>query len=303
MINLPTLRQLRYLVELMESRHFGKAAEACHVTQSTLSAGIQELEDLLGVRLLERTKRRVVTTPIGIEIAERARRTLEEAEALVQAAHVGAEPLSGDLRLGVIPTIGSYLLPRILPELRHRFPKLRLYLREDQTARLLDQLAAGELDVLILAFPMDTPGAEVTIIGKDPFWLVCPKDHPLANHKSIDPELIPPEELLLLEDGHCLRDHVLSACKMSGRGRTPRFQGTSLHTLVEMVSSGLGLTLIPEMATGSFMMAQSALAMRPLRGEESAREIGLSWRFTSGRRAEFKLLGKTLTELLAKPRQ
>lgn len=303
MINLPTLRQLRYLVELMESCHFGKAAEACHVTQSTLSAGIQELEDLLGVRLLERTKRRVVTTPIGLEIAERARRTLEEAEGLVEAARAGAEPLSGDLRLGVIPTIGPYLLPRVLPELRRRFPKLKLFLREDQTAHLLNQLSAGDLDVLILAFPMETPGAETRMIAKDPFWLVCPENHPLAALKEVAPDSIPQEELLLLEDGHCLRDHALAACKLSGASRKHGFQGTSLHTLIEMVANGLGLTLIPDMAARSQLIGSSSLAMRPLSGEAAAREIGLAWRFTSGRRAEFKLLASTLAEILNLQRQ
>lgn len=299
MIHLPTLRQLRYLVELTESRHFGRAAESCHVTQSTLSAGIQELEEMLGVRLLERTKRRVVTTPIGLEIAERARRTLDEAEGLVQAARAGAEPLCSELRLGVIPTIGPYLLPKVLPALREHFPKLKLFLREDQTAHLLDQLTAGDLDVLILAFPMDTPGAETLMIAKDPFWLVCPPAHPLGvSRNPIEPEAIPVDELLLLEDGHCLRDHALSACKAAGRQRTNRFQGTSLHTLIEMVASGLGLTLIPNMALGSQIIGASQLATRPLAGQEGAREIGLAWRRTSGRRPEFKLLGKALGDIL-----
>ncbi len=299
MINLPTLRQLRYLVELVECRHFGRAAQACNVTQSTLSSGIQELEEGLGVRLLERTKRRVVTTPVGLEIAKRARRTLEEAEGLVEAAKAGAKPLCSDLRLGIIPTIGPYMLPRVLPQIRDRFPDLKLFLREDQTAHLLDQLASGELDVLILAFPMDTPGAETMMIGRDPFWLVCPASHPLAARKSVSPEDIPADELLLLEDGHCLREHALAACKLPGRMRANRFQGTSLHTLVEMTASGLGLTLVPDMAKESHLIGSAQLAIRPLSGKETAREIGLAWRRTSGRRAEFKLLGKTLTDILA----
>jgi LysR family hydrogen peroxide-inducible transcriptional activator len=299
MINLPTLRQLRYLVELTECRHFGRAAENCHVTQSTLSAGIQEIEELLGVRLLERTKRKVVTTPIGLEIAERARRTLEEAEALVQAARVGAEPLTGELRLGVIPTIAPYLLPRVLPALRARFPKLKLYLREEQTQRLLDQLAGGDLDVLLLAFPIDTPGCDVSMIAKDPFWLVCPKSHPLAAQESIDPNSIPLDELLLLEDGHCLRDHALAVCRTVTRGKAGQFQGTSLHTLVEMVANGLGITLLPGMAAASHLSEGGPLVLRPLKGEESGREIGLCWRHTSGRRPEFKLLSRALFETLS----
>lgn len=298
MTALPTLRQLRYLVELVESLHFGKAAEACHVTQSTLSAGIQELEDLLGVRLVERTKRRVVATPIGIDIAGRARRTLEEAEGLVEAARSGTEPLSGGLRLGVIPTVAPYFLPRVLPGLRKRFPKLKLYLREDQTAHLLDQLAAGDLDVLILAFPMDTPGAQTMMLGKDPFWLVCPSSHPLSRKRQVLPGDIPADELLLLEDGHCLRDHALAACGLEGRSRVGRFQGTSLHTLIEMVASGMGVTLIPDMAVKSSLVEPGRLAVRPMNGAAKGREIGLAWRRTSGRGAEFRLLGNSLIELL-----
>lgn len=298
MINLPTLRQLRYLVALTETRHFGRAAEACFVTQSTLSAGLQELEGLLGVRLVERTKRRVVPTAIGMEIAERARRTLREAEDLVEAAKGAAEPLTSDLRLGVIPTIGPYLLPRVLPKLRERFPRLRPYLREDQSANLLVQLAAGDLDVLILAFPYDTPGAESMMIAEDPFWLVCPADHPLAKAKTIVTEEIPAGDLLLLEDGHCLREHALAACSLEGGARRGRFQGTSLHTLIEMVAGGLGVTLVPDMAIRSHLVEASPVAVRPLANKAGARKIGLAWRRTSGRRKEFQLLGEALREIL-----
>lgn len=298
MINLPTLRQLRYLVKLVETLHFGRAAEACLVTQSTLSAGLQELEGLLGVRLLERTKRRVVPTAIGLEIAERARRTLAEAEELVEAAHAAAEPLAGVLRIGVIPTIGPYLLPRALPALRERFPRLKVYLREDQTARLLAQLKAGELDVLILAFPYDTPGAETMMVAEDPFWVVCPDRHPLTGLKKISSQDIPADELLLLEDGHCLRDHALAACGLRSFATGMRFQGTSLHTLVEMVASGLGITLVPGMAVRTLLLEGSPLAARPLAGREANRQIGLAWRQTSGRDKEYRLLGETLREVL-----
>lgn len=298
MMTLPTLRQLRYLVELVETKHFGHAAEICHVTQSTLSAGIQELEDLLGVRLLERTKRRVVATPIGLEIAKRARRTIEEAEGLVEAAKAGAKPLTGHLHLGVIPTIGPYLLPSVLPQLRQRFPELKLYLREDQTARLLTQLAAGELDALILAMPMELPSCQSMVIAQDPFWLVCPKEHPLAAKQAILPEEIPAQDLLLLEEGHCLRDHALAACRLPGEAGRKSYQGTSLHTLVEMVAGGLGVTLIPKMAVASQQMEGGSLAIRPISDAKAMREIGLVWRKTSGRQAEFKLLGDTLQEIL-----
>lgn len=303
MMTLPTLRQLRYLVELVECRHFGKAAENCHVTQSTLSAGIQELEDLLGVRLLERTKRRVVATPLGLELAKRARRTIEEAEGLVEAAKAGAKPLTGRLHLGVIPTIGPYLLPKILLGLRRRFPELKLYLREDQTSRLLAQLAAGELDAAILALPMDLPNCRHLLLARDPFWLACPKTHPLAAKKSVRADEIPADELLLLEEGHCLREHALAACHLSADTGRKSFQGTSLHTLIEMVAGGMGVTLVPDMAATSQQMGGPNLAMRPLSDAQAARDIGLVWRNTSGRHEEFKLLGETLSALMTAANQ
>lgn len=300
---LPTLRQLRYLVELVDSRHFGNAAQKCRVTQSTLSAGIQELEDLLGVRLLERTKRKVVATPIGLEIAKRARRTLEEAEGLVEAAKADAKPLTGNLRLGIIPTIGPFLLPAVLPGLRSAFPDLKLFLREEQTHNLLEELSTGELDALILALPMETPNCQRFVLGNDPFWLVCPNEHALAKSKAIEPDDIPTDQLLLLEDGHCLREHALTACKLRSDKEGGGFKGTSLHTLVEMVAGGLGVTLIPEMAVASHLIASADLAVRPLSGEASPREIALVWRRTSGRHAEFMLLGERLKNLMAAKRQ
>lgn len=298
MSNLPTLRQLRYLVALTETRHFGRAAEGCFATQSTLSAGLQELEGLLGVRLVERTKRRVVPTAVGLEIAARARRVLAEAEELVETARQSAEPLSGALRIGVIPTIGPYLIPRLLPVLRERFPRLKAYLREDQSARVMAQLTAGDLDVVILAFPYDTPGADTHVVTDDPFWLVCPETHPLARKTEVTAADIPLAELLLLEDGHCLRDHVLAACGLRAQGAGTRFQGTSLYTLVGMAAGGLGVTLAPEMAVRTALLDGLPLVARPLIGDSAHRRIGLAWRRTSGRGKEFRRLGDTLHEVM-----
>jgi LysR family hydrogen peroxide-inducible transcriptional activator len=291
---LPTLRQLSYLVALAEHRHFGRAADACFVTQSTLSAGLQEMEALLGVTLVERTKRRVMLTPVGAEVAARARRLLSDAEELADAARAAGEPLSGPLRLGVIPTIAPYLLPRVLPGLRERFPRLKLHLREDHTARCLEQLNGGELDAVLLALPYPAEELETATIGLDPFLLACPADHPLARLERVSSADLAHAELLLLEEGHCLREHALAACQLpSVRGRGT--QATSLHTLVQMVANGMGVTLLPRMAVEAEVTRGTGLVLRPLAdAAAAARAIGLAWRRSSPRRAEFMLLAEDL---------
>lgn len=296
---LPTFRQLRYLAALAEHRHFGRAAESCLVTQSTLSAGLQELEAVLGATLVERTKRRVMLTPLGEEILARARALLRDAEELVDVARAAGEPLSGPLRLGVIPTIGPYFLPAALPALRRAHPRLKLYLREDQTARLLDRLASGELDVVLLALPYPTEDLEIEPLGEDPFFLACPPDHPLAGLAEVRPDDLAGVGLLLLEEGHCLRAHALSACRLPGAGAGEGLQGTSLPTLVQMVAGGLGVTLLPRMAAESELLKGAGLVARPLLGEDSARSIGLAWRRSSPRKTEFRLLAAALRERLA----
>lgn len=288
----PTLRQLRYMVAVVERCHFGQAAAACNVSQSTLSASIQELEQLLGAPLLERTKRTVVPTALGRSVAERARVLLEGAEDLMDLAQAARDPLSGPLHLGVIPTIGPFLLPRAMPRLRESFPKLQLYLREDQTARLLERLDAGELDAVLLALPYALGDFEVMDLGEDRFSIVSPAGHaPAAN--------IADENLLLLEDGHCLRDQALAACELEGARRNAGFNGTSLHTLAQMVANGLGVTLMPQMALDAGIVRGLDVSVRPLIGAAPHRRIGLVWRRSSARGETFRGLGDALKAELA----
>jgi LysR family hydrogen peroxide-inducible transcriptional activator len=295
---LPTLRQLRFLVAVVDHCHFGKAAEACLIGQSTLSASIQELEQVLGVRLLERTKRSVVPTPIGRDIAERARALLSGAEELVDTALAAQDPLSGPLHLGLIPTVGPFILPRIMPPLRDSLPDMKFYLREEQTAVLLSRLEEGEVDAAIIALPY-AGDFESIEIARDRFWVVYPKGHAFTGRENILPTEIVSEDLLLLEDGHCLRDHALAACSLETARRNHTFQGTSLHTLVQMVGSGLGITLLPQMAVEGGLLRGLDVGCTPLTGDQSFRRIGLAFRATSGRRATFEHLAKELTFRLA----
>ena len=301
MLNLPTLRQWRYLVTLAESRHFGRAAEACFVTQSTLSAGIQELESQLGAALVDRTKRKVVLTPLGEELTGRARELLADAEDMVLLARAAAAPLSGPLRLGVIPTISPFLLPRVLPALRKRFPDLRLFLREDLTARLVDQLQAGKLDLLLLALPYEGSGLDTLTLFDDDFLVASRSDHPLAKRAGVKLADLAEAPLLLLEDGHCLRDHALAACRLPPSPRRDGFAATSLHTLVQMVDNGLGVTLLPKLALDAGILRGTDVVARPLLGETAARHIGLAWRRGTQRAKEFTLFGEALLAALKKP--
>lgn len=294
MRTLPTLRQLRYLVALAEHKHFGRAAEACFATQSTLSAGLQELESLLDVKLVERSKRRVMLTPLGDAIVARARLVLREAEDIAELASASKDPLSGALRLGVIPTIGPYLLPRVLPPLRQTYPNLRLYLREDMTARLLDALSEGDIDVALIALPFQTDELEVRHLGLDPFMLACRSDDPLAKAKELALDDLPDDRLLLLDEGHCLREHALAACRLEPSRHRDDFRATSLPTLVQMVANKLGVTLLPRMAVDSGLLSGTGLITRPLDAAAPAREIALVWRPTTPRVVEFNLLADVL---------
>ncbi len=297
MTPLPTLRQLRHLAALAEHRHFGKAAAACHVTQSTLSASIKELEETLQAVLVERSKRSVLLTPLGEETVRRARDILEGAEELTRAAQAAGEPLAGTLRMGVIPTIGPFLLPRVLGRLRRSHRRLRLYLREDVTERLVERLQAGELDVVLLALPYEVGNIECETLFEDPFSFCCPADHPLAGRRSVTAAEVAKENLLLLEDGHCLRQHALNACRPRTRPQVDPFEATSLHTIVQMVANGLGVTLLPQLAIDAGIAKGTSLRIIPLEGKAPAREVGLAWRRHTARREEFLLLGQELKRL------
>jgi LysR family hydrogen peroxide-inducible transcriptional activator len=301
MINPPSLQQLKYLIAVAETRHFGRAAEACFVTQSTLSAGLQELETRLGAPLVERRKRGAMLTSLGQQVVERARHIISEAESLVELARATREPLSGPLKLGVIPTISPYLLPRIMPSLRRRHPKLRLYLTEDLSSRIAEKLESGELDLLLLALPYDLPGAETMALFDDAFVFACRRDHELAQAKTLPPERLNSEPLLLLQDGHCLRDHALAACNLMNRRGAQPFQATSLPTLIQMVDNGIGTTLLPAMAVAAGALKGTHIVTRPVTGAPTpSRSIGLAWRKASPRRDEFRLLGRDIIELSKK---
>ena len=290
---LPTLKQLQYLVALREHEHFGHAAEACFVTQSTLSAGLRELESLIGITLVERTRRVVRFTPLGQRIADKAQRVLREAEDLAELARAAGKPLAGDLRMGVIPTIAPFLLPRILPKLRADWPDLKLYLREETTSAACDSLHRGHLDCVLLALPYHCGDIEYADLFNDRLFVAFPAaDGELP--QQIKPEAIDETRLLLLEDGHCLKDHVLAACNRPELRAEAMMLGTSLHTLVQMVDNGLGVTLLPEMALDAGILNNTGIIARPLDAAYPSRRIALVWRKGSPRDKEFRMLADAL---------
>lgn len=302
MTPLPSPQQLRYLLALAEHQHFGRAAQACAVTQSTLSAGILMLEHQLDAEILDRgLGKRVVFTALGRELVERARAAMVALQGVVEAAVSAHEPMSGPLRLGIIPTIGPFLLPRLMPPLRAAFPHLRLYLREDTTPRLIERLRDGRLDVLVLAHPCDCAGAEVLPVARDRFLVALPPGHLLATRTEVPAAALAAESLLLLEDGHCLRDQALAACGLltaSGDEHEADFAATSLQTLVQMVAGGLGLTLLPEIAVAGGVMAGTDLVLRPLGGEGAWRTIALAWRAGAPRGGDYRALAPVIAAAL-----
>jgi len=294
---LPTLRQLQYLKLLSEHGSFSRAAESAHVTQPTLSAGIQELEKILGAAVVDRARSGVILTAAGQEAVRRAQDILTRTEDLVQAARGAGLPLAGRFRLGVIPTVAPYLLPRALPLLRDRFPKLRLFLREDLTQRLIASLKAGALDAALIALPYDMSGLDWAHVEDDELLAAAPANHPMAASVRVDPESLAGDDLILLEDGHCLRDHALAACGLEapkGFGDEESFAATSLPTLVQMIGSGLGISFLPAMAVQAGLTDNAAVTVRPLDHAHSSREIVVAWRAGSTRAAEGRLLAETL---------
>ena len=293
---LPSLRQLRYLVHLADRLNFRLAAQASFVTQSTLSSGIKELETLLGVQLVERDTRVVRITAVGEEVVARARGLLAAAQDLVAVAKGAAEPLTGLLGLGAIPTIAPFLLPGLLPAMRRRYPKLQLYLREDLTERLLERLRAGQLDMAMIALPYDTGELVVRDLFKDEFWFVAREDDPHAKDKAVAVKQLDPGQILLLEEGHCLRDHAITACGTRLPNVEARIEATSLNTLIQMVEGGLGVTLLPEMSIKAGVLKGTKLIARPFSPHVPSRTIALVARPGSARRRDFELLADFIVE-------
>ena len=291
---LPTIKQLQYLVALHEHGHFGRAADASFVSQSTLSSGIRELESLLGVTLVERSRRVVRFTALGEQVVAKANRLLREAEELSDLVQASGKPLSGQLRMSVIPTIAPFMLPRILPRLKRERPDLKLLLREETSQDAMDSLNHGRVDCVLLALPFDTGEAEVEHIADDRLFVAFPKDDPRDPPATIPPEMIDQGRLLLLEDGHCLRDHALAACSRSELRDSASMIGTSLHTLVQLVDNDLGLTMLPEMALDAGILNGTQVVARPVDSATAKREIVLVWRKNSPREADFRLLAEEL---------
>ncbi|MDH3287044.1 MAG: hydrogen peroxide-inducible genes activator [Betaproteobacteria bacterium] len=294
MATLTSLRQLQYLVTLSEKLNFTRAAQACFVTQSTLSAGLKELEDALGARLVERDRQTVLMTPIGIEVTKRARAILAATQDLVEIAAGSRAPMTGLLRLGVIPTIAPFLLPPCLPRLRERYPELHLALREDLTANLLSRLEDGQLDLALIALPYETGNLIVEPLLDDELWIVGRKGDPQVRARAVHVTPSLTDRLLLLEEGHCLRDHALYACGASTHRSTQGMEATSLLTLVQMVESGLGIGLVPEMAVKCGLTESSTLVARPMVKPSPKRTIALVARRSTTRLADLKALAEVI---------
>ncbi|HEU4959930.1 MAG TPA: hydrogen peroxide-inducible genes activator [Sphingomonas sp.] len=291
---LPTLKQLQYLVALRDHGHFGRAAEACFVTQSTLSAGIRELETLIGVTLVERTRRVVRFTPLGDRIADKARRVLREAEELGDLARAAGRPLSGEMRMSVIPTIAPFMLPRVLPRLRRDYPDLKLFLREEPSGPACEGLHNGRTDCVLLALPYACGEVTAAPLFEDRLFVAAPADEDGMAAATIRPADIDEKRLLLLEDGHCLKDHALAACNRPELRAEAAMMGTSLHTIVQMVDNGLGVTMLPEMALKAGILDHTHIIAQPLEAEHPSRTIALVWRRASPREKDFRLLADVL---------
>jgi LysR family transcriptional regulator, hydrogen peroxide-inducible genes activator len=297
----PTIRQLRHFLSLAEHFHFGHAAEACLITQSSLSASIKELEGILGASLFERTKRSVVLTPLGRRMIDGARDVIGKLEDMTDMVRAAGQPLAGEMHLGVIPTIGPFLLPRVMPGLRDAYPELKLYLREEPTHALLRRLKEGELDLVLMALPFETENLDLMEFANDPFMVVFPRGHILAAFETMTPARMGDDTLLVLEQGNCLTDQTLAMGVLEKQHSIERFHATSLHTLVQMVDNGLGISVLPKMAVDAGILRGLKLDFRPFSSPRANRRIALAWRKTSRRAEEFRLLGTFLRDELGTP--
>lgn len=291
---LPTTKQLQYFVALVKHQHFGKAADSCYVSQPAFSVAIRELENCLNVQLVDRDNKNVVITSVGKAVAEQARQILIGLQGLHEIAGFSQGEMQGRLNLGVIPTIAPFLLPRVLPKLRKAYPKLQLVLVEAQTEELYRQLLEGTLDFLLLALPYEFRGVETMSLFTDSFRIACHKNSSLLDPRNYSVDKLPEESIFLLQDGHCLRDHALSACKISNQSKLSPISPSSLLTLVQMIDADLGVSYLPEMAVNSWLLSQTQVSTFPMK--DAYREIGLAWRKGSNREQDFKLFGDFLKE-------
>ena len=285
----PTFRQLKYLVSVSKSLHFGKAAKECFVSQSTLSSGIQELEKLLNIKLIERTKRKVFLTPLGNEIAKKAQYINIEMNDLLDLAKSAQEQMYGETRLGVIPTIAPYILPKLMPKIRKQYPFLSFKLVEDQTANILNMLYSGNLDLALIARPYKTENLHVELLMKDFFHVALPVDSSLATtkKKSLSNKDISNSNMLLLDEGHCLREHALEACGKEAMQKIDAFKATSLLTLVQMVANNSGITLLPDLVVNSELLKSSKIKILDYENNKNYREIAICWRVSTPRSKDF----------------
>ncbi len=275
------LRDLKYLVALMDHKHFGQAAEACFVSQPTLSTQIKKLEEELGVPLVERSSRHVMLTDVGTEIASRARAVLDEVNQMRELARRTLDPEAGTIRLGIFPTLAPYLLPHVIPQVRKRFPKLTLLLTEEKTEELLRRLRDGRLDAVVLALPAGDANLHEEFLFEEQFLLATPATHALAKRKKITSADLDGLDLLLLEEGHCMRDQALAVCRLSGADEHAGFRATSLETLRQMVGSGVGITLMPALAVQAPVAPMPGLKLLRFSDKSPSRRIGLIWRRSS----------------------
>lgn len=293
------LKELRYLVAVADHLHFGRAAEACFVSQPTLSTQLKKLEDHLGVQLVERTNKQVMITPVGREIVARAKRVLGEVDELIAQAQSASDPLSGTLRLGAIPTLGPYLLPHLVPAIREKLPRLQPLLFEDQTERLLGRLRSGEIDGALMATPVEGRDLVVRHLFDEPFVLAVPNGHPLSRKDGIGFNDLRPERVLLLEEGHCLRDQALEVCALAGAAEATEFRATSLETLRQMVAAGGGVTLLPALAAeaNATVPNHSAIILERFQAPVPEREIALFSRKGSARTPALEAVGEIAAKL------
>ena len=291
------LRDLRYLIALAELRHFGKAAEACFVSQPTLSTQIRKLEEELGVVLVERAPRKLMLTAAGQDVVLRARRIVAEVEQMKESARRSQDPEAGSLRLGVFPTLGPYLLPHVVPQLRERFPQLELLLIEEKSDVLLARLREGKLDATLLALPLHDDQLHAEWLFDEPFVLAAPRQHALASRTSLAMAELSDETLLLLEDGHCLREQALDVCRLSGAQERTGFRATSLETLRQMVAAGVGVTLLPALSVHAPIVQPDNIRLVPFTTPAPSRQIALVWRKSSALDAFLRTLADTVGAL------